>query len=193
MSWDDEAATWDDNPAVRAYADAAHASLRRLLAASGTTIEGRRVLDFGCGTGLLTTELAREADEVVGLDLSPRMIDVLAAKQIPNVRALTGTLDSHPLGSFDLITCSSVLAFVDDYPATLAALAARLRPDGRLVQWDWELDDTDDEPYGLTREQMRSALNAAGLAQVQVQVAFEKVFEGHTMAPLLGTGVRADG
>lgn len=193
MSWDDAAATWDDDPAVQAYSRAAFQSLLALLEERGRTLEGARVLDFGCGTGLLTAAMAERAAHVTGLDLSRPMIDVLAAKSLPNVTALTGSLQDHALPPFDLITCSSVLAFVDDYPATVAALGARLAPGGLLVQWDWELDPTAEEPFGLARGTIQQALGAAGLSEVTVRVGFDVPFEQMRMRPLLGFGLRARG
>ena len=43
MSWDDEAATWDDNQAVRTYAAAAFRSLQELLAKRGLSLQGAHV------------------------------------------------------------------------------------------------------------------------------------------------------
>ena len=188
MGWDEEAATWDDHPAVQAYAQAAYASLVDHLEAHGTALAGRRVLDFGCGSGLLTVAMAAEAVEVVGLDVSRPMIEVLQSKSVDNVRGLVGALAEHDLGTFDLITCSSVCAFVDDYPSTAKALVEHLMPGGWLLQWDWELDPQADEPYGLTGEAVSGTLRAAGLVDVAVRTGFEVPFEGMTMAPILGVG-----
>lgn len=49
----------------------------------------------------------------------------------------------------------------------------------------------DEEPYGLTREQIDEAYRAAGLVDVVVETGFEQAYEGMTMAPLLGAGRRA--
>ena len=178
MGWDEEAENWDDNPAVQTYSRAA---FRSLLGLSGLSLEGKRVLDFGCGTGLLTAAMAAEATSVVGLDVSAPMVEGLRRKELPNVTALVGGVHDHELGRFDLVTCSSVCAFLDDYPGTVRALAALLRPGGWFVQWDWELDPEAEEPYGLSRD-------GAGLVDVAVRVGFSEPFEGMTMAPLMGIG-----
>ena len=79
--WDEHAAGWDDNEAVRAYADAAHASLVSAVAAAGIELAGANVCDFGCGTGLLTERLvAAGCRHVDAVDTSSAMRAVLAAK-----------------------------------------------------------------------------------------------------------------
>lgn len=194
MGWNDEAAGWDDNPAVRAYATAAFAALAARLEAEGAALAGARVLDFGCGTGLLSVAMARAGAQVTALDPAPAMVAVLDAKGVPGVRTLAMSLDAAvddgalAPGAFDLVTCSSVLAFVPDLGGTVAALVRLLGPGGRFVQWDWELDPTADEPYGLTRDAIAAALAAAGLQDIDVGVGFEQPFEGMVMAPLCGTG-----
>jgi len=89
-------------------------------------------------------------------------------------------------GPVDLIVCSSVCAFLDDYPATVIDLTSRLAGGGFFVQWDWER--TADDDHGLSRDQIRHALTAAGLQAVEVGIGFEVTAEGHSMAPLMGTG-----
>lgn len=186
--WDEAAHGWDTDPMVRAYAEAAYASLVGVTELS----PAHRVLDFGCGTGLLTERLAAHVAEVVAVDRSPVMIQHLSAKQLPNVRAVAGQdlAALEPL-SFDLIVCSSVCAFLDDYPGTVRSLVQALAPGGRFVQWDWELDPASDEPHGLSRGAIRRALAGAGLDGVTVETAFDIPAGEHRMRPLMGTGVRA--
>lgn len=199
MSWDDEAPTWDANPAVRAYAMAAMRSLEQTLSGRGATLDGARVLDFGCGTGLLSEQMARAGARVIGVDPAAAMVAVLAAKAVPGIRAVASTLDEAitqgvlQAGSLDLVTCSSVCGFLDDYPGTVATLVGLLRPGGLFVQWDWERDPGAAEPMGLNREAIEAALAASPLVDVVVDVGFEAAFEDMTMAPLRGVGRAAYG
>lgn len=156
------------------------------------------MLDFGCGTGLLTERLSAEAAAVVAVDLSPKLVAQVEAKATErgwtHVRPLVGShADAAALGeTFDLVVCSSVCAFVPDYPGTVAALTALLAPGGLFMQWDWELDPDAEEPYGLTRESMRAALEAASLVDVLVDTAFELPMGEMVMRPLIGAGRRAE-
>ena len=192
-AWSKEASTWDDNPGVVAYADAAWASLQSAVSLRSDS----RVLDFGCGTGLLTERIAPHVQDVIAVDASSAMVDVLAAKELPNVRYgsrrwTPETIASDPLAAtpFDLVVCSSVCAFLDDYPAAVAMLAARLQAGGYFVQWDWEFDPAAEEPFGLSKDGIASAMQAAGLEVVSVGVGFEIPFGEHMMRPLMGIGRR---
>ena len=189
MTWDDEAATWE-NVATRAYAEAAFDSLERLLLDHRTPLAGAYVCDFGCGTGLLTERLADHCSRIDAVDTSAAMIEVLKAKiarlHWSHVRPCT-ELPASPL-QYDVIVCSSVCAFLDDYAGTVKRLALRLKPGGFFLQWDWELNPDDEEPMGLSRRGIRDCLQDAGLDVLSVDTAFTIVVDGQSMTPLLGAG-----
>jgi len=73
-SWDDFAADWDNEPDVRKYADKAFESWQRKAAPLISSMAETRVLDFGCGTGLLTEKLAPLCQHVVAVDTSVEKI-----------------------------------------------------------------------------------------------------------------------
>ena len=56
---------------------------------------------------------------------------------------------------------------------------------------EWELEPGDNEPFGLTRDEIRGALGAAGLVSVSVVTGFEVVVHDETMSPLMGSGRRS--
>lgn len=190
MEWDAYAADWDDDLAARRYAVAAFDSLVDRAARQGFGIEGVDACDFGCGTGLLTERLAERCERIDAVDASPAMLAVLDAKierhGWTHVRTLTQPPD--PPAAYDLVVCSSVCAFLDDYAGTAALLVDRLRPGGVFVQWDWELDPTDDDPHGLGRGRIREVLTTAGLATVEVDTGFSVEVEHQVMRPLMGVG-----
>ena len=198
-TWDEYATTWDQGGPV-VYADAAVESLHRQAKTLNLPLADTRVLDFGCGTGLLAERLASEGAHIVALDPSKGMIDRLQAKVddgLQNVTPILGVLDEQMLATptfaqpFDLVVASSVCAFVEDYPATVRRIASCLRNGGVFVQWDWLRDEDDEEPYGLTPESITQAHKQAGLQVLYVGEAFQAAFEGMTMAPLMGIGRRA--
>ena len=155
--------------------------------------------DFGCGTGLLTEKLAPVCAVVVAVDTSEQMIDRLRRKidrlGLTNIHTTTEAVEhavrdntqlfGHP---FDVVVCSSVCAFLDDYAGTTGTLVRLLRPGGLFVQWDWELDPHAHEPFGLTRKQVRATLSGSGLEAIQVTGAFEVPMGDKTVRPLVGVG-----
>jgi len=179
-SWGELASTWDHRDDVIAFADRAYASL---LERTGSLLRtpGLRALDFGAGSGLLTERLAPLCAAIVAVDTSPRMLEVLDRKGLVGVQSLCVDLSAGAASTeaalrqpFDLVVASSVLAFVDDYPATLRTLGALLVPGGRLVQWDWELgEEASPADMGLRPSALREAYSAAGLVVEFVGRAFE--------------------
>ena len=188
--WDEYAQTWDDDPAARAYAAAASSSLGELLQASALPLAGASILDFGCGTGLLTEQLVTAGATIDAVDTSEVMLEALDAKIAQHgwttVRTSTDLPDE--VARYDLVVCSSVCSFLDDYPSTVGHLVSRLAPAGLFVQWDWERSG--DDEHGLTRDQIRHALNTAGLSAIDVHTGFTIEVNGQTMSPLMGHGQR---
>lgn len=185
--WDESADGWDEDEATRAYAAGAFASLVELM--EPETLFGKAVLDFGCGTGLLIEHLVVVgAAQVHGVDTSSAMLAVLDNKIVDRGWSSVATSQVIPadLAGFDVVVCSSVLAFVDDYPATVEVLVQQLKPSGYFVQWDWER--AGDDPHGFTRAEMVDALERAGLDDVAADVGFEASAHGQTMRPLMGVG-----
>jgi len=112
--------------------------VRLAFVAERAALQGSRVADIGCGGGLLAEGLARAGARVTGLDLAPAMIEV--ARLHARASGLTidyrlepvETLATTEPGAFDVVTCMEMLEHVPEPAATLRALAALLRPGGRL-------------------------------------------------------------
>jgi 2-polyprenyl-6-hydroxyphenyl methylase / 3-demethylubiquinone-9 3-methyltransferase len=112
--------------------------VRARFVAERAQLAGARVLDVGCGGGLLCETLARAGAEVTGIDLAPGMIAVArlhAAAE--NLRIDYRLADAHELasearGGFDIVTCMEMLEHVPDPAATTAALAQLVRPQGAV-------------------------------------------------------------
>src|SRR5438874_4807678 len=97
------------------------------------------VLDVATGTGLVGRAIAeRYGCHVVGLDRSADMLSAAAARDghIPLVRARAESLP-FPDGSFDHLTFTYLLRYVDDPPAVLRELARVVKPGGRIVALDF--------------------------------------------------------
>lgn len=110
-----------------------HASFMSLL----PDARGARVLDLGCGAGQLALHLAQAgAAEVVGVDLSERMLAIAHAERShPRVTYLRAPLEDITFedAGFDLVVSSLAFHYVEDFAVLAARIARWLTPGGLLV------------------------------------------------------------
>ena len=99
-------------------------------------LKGRTVLDAGCGSGAQCAWLSAQGAEVVGVDLSPAMVEETRRRCEGRGTFLVADL-GEPLDlgsrSIDGITCSLVLHYLEDWRVAMRSFAAVLRPGGWLV------------------------------------------------------------
>jgi ubiquinone/menaquinone biosynthesis C-methylase UbiE len=111
----------------------------RILRDKGLEIRGKDVLELGCGTGKNTEWLVLHARHVLGLDLSPRMLDK-ARQRLADVRHVSFVQHDItepwpvPEGSRDCVTSNLVLEHVRQLRPILAQVARVLRPAGTYFQ-----------------------------------------------------------
>jgi 2-polyprenyl-3-methyl-5-hydroxy-6-metoxy-1,4-benzoquinol methylase len=100
-------------------------------------VAGSRVLDLGCGAGRLAHHLAeRGAAEVIGVDLSERMLDVARAEcSHPRVTYVRDSIEqvAFPADRFELVVSSFAFHYVADYHGLARRIADWLVPGGILV------------------------------------------------------------
>lgn len=97
-----------------------------------------RILEIGCGTGLLTRELRRlfPHAHITATDIAPRMLERLAAQMPGDERLSLHVMDGETPdlpGPFDLICSSLAMQWFHDRSAALRALAALLAPGGQMA------------------------------------------------------------
>lgn len=100
---------------------------------------GARILDVGCGGGLLSEAMAVQNAQVTGIDLSEKLIDIAQLHLLESgVKAEYRVIAVEDLalqqaGHFDAITCMEMLEHVPDPHAILQACFDLLKPGGRLL------------------------------------------------------------
>ena len=112
---------------------------RRLIGLAGP-LRGTRALDLATGTGDIAFELAARGAEVVGLDVTHRMIELANAKAGGRrVRFLVGDMLAlpFPAGSFEIVTIGYGLRNVPDLGAAIDEVARVLKPGGRMLSLDF--------------------------------------------------------
>ncbi len=140
----------DADPALEvlpdAYADWRRSTLgritdaleERLLLDSIGPARGLRILDVGCGDGVLATPLAQDGAQVTGLDASADMLASAhrraraAGVEVDLVEGDAGNLP-FPAGQFDCVVSVATLCFVEDPRPTIREMVRVLQPGGRLI------------------------------------------------------------
>ena len=162
-----------------------------LYLALARDINAHRIIDFGCGTGLLTCELAVEGRQIIGIDPSVAMLAI--AQRKPNAERIQWIEgDSRALGAREadlaVMTGNVAQVFLDDteWESTLHALHATLRPGGYLAfesrnplvrAWEkWIREDTFeqiDTPFG----RMECWLELVNVENGKVRFVAHNVFQ----------------
>ena len=183
-NFDTAAAQWDSHPHRLALARRIGENILQTDRLTPKT----KLLDYGCGTGLLGLFLLPQVQQVIGIDTSQGMLDVLQEKitqsQISNmeVRLLDLQNPSESLatmGSFDAVTMNMVLHHVEKTAPLLQNLKSLLTPGGTLF-----IADLDTEPgtfhgkdfqgflhHGFDRQILSQQLADAGFKPIDIHTA----------------------
>lgn len=100
-------------------------------------LAGRRVLDVGCGGGILSDAMARKGAQVIGIDLAAKALRVAQLHALeagtPNVQyreiSAEAMAEQEP-GSFDAVTCMEMLEHVPDPASVVRACSRLVKPGG---------------------------------------------------------------
>lgn len=102
-------------------------------------LKSRRILDVGCGGGLLSEAMARRSADVTGIDLGTATIEVAGLHALESgvhVRYLRESAEdhaAHSAGVYDVVTCLEMLEHVPEPAAILSALRTLVKPGGDIV------------------------------------------------------------
>ena len=129
---------WDKNSEFKPLHEINPLRLNYIKEQCGGSLQGKRILDVGCGGGILAEALALEGADVMGIDLAEASLEVaklhllesgldVAYRMIP-VEELAETETE----SFDVVTCLEMLEHVPDPSSIIRACSALVKPEGKV-------------------------------------------------------------
>jgi len=101
-------------------------------------LAGKRVIDIGCGGGILSESMAALGAQVTGIDLSEKALGVArlhlfeSGQKVDYHHTSAETFAAQNPGAFDVVTCMEMLEHVPDPASTVAACAQLVKPGGHV-------------------------------------------------------------
>lgn len=141
--FDDVAANWENKPSRLAIARASVENIKVNININ----KDIKILDYGCGTGLIAFGLSNEQNEVVGMDSSLGMVEKFNEKVkefgFSNIKATKHDINHEelPENSFDIIAISMTLHHIKDTDMFIKKAKQSLKKDGYLCINDLVSED----------------------------------------------------
>ena len=197
-SFDERAATWDDDPAKVERAEEVALAVRATVPLDRSL----RMLEYGAGTGLVTQALRDSVGPVTMADTSVGMRkvmeDKIAAGVITGARVWAVDLATEPVPDeqFDLVVTVMTLHHIPHLEPVLGSFANLLAEGGHLCIVDLEEEDGSfhadgfDGHHGFNRTALAASLGHAGFSDVKFQRCHQVVRDGVVYPLFLATCVR---
>ncbi len=179
--FNEKAESWDADDMIKQLSSAVGASMVENLPLN----QQMDVMDFGAGTGLISSHIAPLVNKIVAVDISRAMLDKLVLKPELHgkVEAVCQDVMDCPLGAqFDLIVSAMALHHVEDTHKAVQVFSDHLKPGGILALADLDSEEGDFHPrgtegvyhFGFEREKLRLILEQCGFDPV-------RFFTAHTI------------
>ena len=128
---------WDANSEFKPLHDINPLRLEWIFGLAGG-LQGKRVVDVGCGGGILSESMARQGAQVTGIDLAEKPLKVAKLHQLESgvqvdyrLIAAEDLAAAEPEG-FDVVTCMEMLEHVPDPGSIISACATMVKPGGMV-------------------------------------------------------------
>jgi predicted TPR repeat methyltransferase len=158
----------------------------------------RRAIDLGCGTGLVARAFAAQTDEIIGIDLSPGMIELARSTGLYDeleVAEIMEGLSGKQDASADLVLAADVMVYVHDMAPLLREVARVLVPGG-LLAFTAETHSGEGVVlgrglrYAHSAAIVRAAIEATGLTLDQLEAASARTESGMPTPGLVAVATR---
>jgi putative AdoMet-dependent methyltransferase len=175
-----KAGDWDQRPVPTQISEGVFEALKGAVDLSPDL----RVMDFGAGTGLVTTKLAPLVGQLLAVDVSASMLEQLARKPelAGKVRIFCQNILETPLTEpVDLVVSAMAMHHVEDTRSLLRAFFDQLEPGGRIALADLDTEDGDFHPpdvegvyhAGFDRPALASLVEEVGFTEARFVTACE--------------------
>jgi 2-polyprenyl-3-methyl-5-hydroxy-6-metoxy-1,4-benzoquinol methylase len=197
--FEEKAQEWDMNELVLNLSAAVGAAIKEQVELN----DSMQVMDFGAGTGLVTTQIAERVGKITAVDVSESMLDQLVAKEHLKLKvdAVCQDILDIPLDTrFDLIVSAMAMHHVEDTDALVQSFADHLMPGARIALADLDSEDGTFHPEdtqgvfhnGFDRGEFQSILERKGFTDVNFVTAHTVNKEGRHYPIFLVTAVKAE-
>jgi 2-polyprenyl-6-hydroxyphenyl methylase/3-demethylubiquinone-9 3-methyltransferase len=129
---------WDKNSEFKPLHDINPLRLNYIKEKCGGSLEGKKILDVGCGGGILAEALALEGAEVVGIDMAQAGLEVAklhlleSGLNIDYQQTPVETFAQENFELFDVVCCLEMLEHVPDFSSIINACAQLVKPQGQV-------------------------------------------------------------
>lgn len=173
--FDKVAGSWDDERRVKLAGDIAQTIMREV-----ELTRDMDLLDFGCGTGLISLHLQPHVRSLRGVDTSPGMLEVFQGKLFERGITNVSTVLLDPAketgidGNFHLVVSGMTMHHIEDVEALFKEFYDLLLPGGKVCVADLDAEDgsfhsdlTGVAHFGFERMHMRAMLESAGFVEIR--------------------------
>lgn len=186
----DKAQDWDANDMVKGLSLGIGSAIHANVNFDQTMV----VMDFGAGTGLITSQIANRVEKVIAVDVSQAMLDKLMVKEELHgkVEALCRNILENPLPDrFDLIVSAMAMHHVENTEQLISCFTEHLKPGGMIALADLDEEDGTFHPddiqgvyhNGFNRDLFRSLLSKYGFTNIRFVTA-HTVHKGEKAYPV---------
>jgi len=174
----EKAKEWDVNEMVKKLSSA----IGSCIIDNVSLNETMHVMDFGAGTGLITSQVAPRVNKITAVDVSEAMLEQLLAKQEleGKVEALCQDITTQPTGvEYDLIMSAMAMHHVEDTENMVQQFAAHLKSGAKVALADLDKEDGSFHPpeaqgvyhSGFEREKFAALLEKNGFKDINIVTA----------------------
>ncbi len=176
--FNEKAKDWDVNEMVLQLSNATGSAILENVELN----DQMQVMDFGAGTGLITSHILPHVKNVVAVDISKSMLDELVSKADfhGKVEAICQDITEQPLDrKFDLIMSAMAMHHVKDTNLLIQSIAEHLKPGAKVALADLDAEDGTFHPAdiegvyhdGFDRSNLKSILEKKGFKEIEFTTA----------------------